>query len=186
MTASTRRHLTAALIAGGLAAATFAASTPAASAHEIEGPLTKETKSLLQRAKEGTEPYRDFDRAVADGFVPDGRGCVVDPEGTGTMGYRFINMARVFDPFDATNPEVLIYNQTNDGAMKLVAVEYIVVDSDQDPTTSDHPHFSEQVEFHGVTNAGAGWFYPLHAWLWKHNPNGVFTNYNPEASCPGA
>ena len=26
-------------------------------------------------------------------------------------------------------------------------------------------------------------FYTLHVWAWKENPNGTFTNWNPNVSC---
>jgi hypothetical protein len=28
-------------------------------------------------------------------------------------------------------------------------------------------------------------FYTLHVWAWKDNPNGTFTNWNPNVSCDG-
>ena len=28
-------------------------------------------------------------------------------------------------------------------------------------------------------------FYTLHVWAWKDNPNGTFTNWNPDVSCDG-
>lgn len=29
-------------------------------------------------------------------------------------------------------------------------------------------------------------FYELHAWVWKHNPNGMFHDWNPTVSCAAA
>jgi hypothetical protein len=29
-------------------------------------------------------------------------------------------------------------------------------------------------------------FYELHAWIWKHNPSGLFEDWNPSVRCPGA
>ena len=26
-------------------------------------------------------------------------------------------------------------------------------------------------------------FYSLHAWIWKHNPSGTFSMWNPNVSC---
>ena len=26
-------------------------------------------------------------------------------------------------------------------------------------------------------------FYELHAWIWKHNPSGMFEDWNPTVSC---
>jgi len=27
-------------------------------------------------------------------------------------------------------------------------------------------------------------FYIHHAWVWKHNPAGMFADWNPEVTCP--
>lgn len=35
-------------------------------------------------------------------------------------------------------------------------------------------------EFHPVPAAG---IWGLHAWVWKHNPDGMFADWNPEVSC---
>ena len=29
-------------------------------------------------------------------------------------------------------------------------------------------------------------FYSLHAWIWKHNPSGMFAPWNPNVSCANA
>jgi MoxR-like ATPase len=29
-------------------------------------------------------------------------------------------------------------------------------------------------------------FYELHAWIWKHNPRGMFDDWNPRVVCPAA
>ena len=29
-------------------------------------------------------------------------------------------------------------------------------------------------------------FYELHAWIWEHNPRGMFEDWNPRVSCAGA
>jgi hypothetical protein len=27
-------------------------------------------------------------------------------------------------------------------------------------------------------------FYLMHAWIWKHNPSGMMSDWNPEVTCP--
>ncbi len=34
-----------------------------------------------------------------------------------------------------------------------------------------------------VLNPALGW-YIHHAWVWKHNPAGVYADWNPLVSCP--
>ena len=100
------------------------------------------------------------------------------------MGVHMFDPARLATGFELTRPEVLIYEPQADGSMKLVAVEYVVMDADQDPSTDERPTFPGGVHFHGAAGGGeAPVFYPLHAWLWKTNPEGVFVDYNPRVSC---
>jgi hypothetical protein len=30
---------------------------------------------------------------------------------------------------------------------------------------------------------GMPWHYDLHVWVWKHNPGGIFAQFNPTVSC---
>ena len=40
------------------------------------------------------------------------------------------------------------------------------------------------MEMH-ILNPALNW-YILHAWIWKHNPAGMFVDWNPEVICPAA
>jgi hypothetical protein len=37
--------------------------------------------------------------------------------------------------------------------------------------------------FESPNRFGLPAFYTLHVWAWKDNPNGTFTNWNPDVSC---
>jgi hypothetical protein len=92
---------------------------------------------------------------------------------------------RLDGTIEATEPEALVYELRNDGSFKLVAVEYVV-----DKATWDASHSSKPVlfgqEFDTVTANPFGLdpFYALHAWVWKPNPSGILTPWNPRVSCP--
>ncbi len=83
------------------------------------------------------------------------------------------------DPvFNPTEPEVLLYAPDKHGNMKLVAVEYIVIDVGQPrPSFGDYP-----MDIGGTPVPVPHW--SLHVWVHKDNPNGVFAPFNPTVACP--
>ncbi len=158
----------------------LATATPAG-AHEITGPISGETRSALAKVRAATAAYHDLDTALADGFVQ-ASPCVSNPAGPGAMGVHFVDMARLATGFELTRPEVLIYEPQDDGRMRLVGVEYVVLDVNPDPTVDERPVFPGAIGFH-APHAGAVPAYTLHAYIWKHNPAGMFVDYNPRNSC---
>ena len=74
------------------------------------------------------------------------------------------------------------------GRQRLVALEYVVFQADWDPHHASPPElFGEEFELVPAGNRyGLPPFYELHAWLWKHNPAGMFEDWNPRVSCPAA
>ena len=153
-----------------------------AAAHEITGPINGESRAALASVRTATAAYHDVNAALADGFVP-ATPCVSNPAGPGEMGVHYVDMSRLATGFELTRPEVLIYEPQDNGRMRLVGVEYVALDADQDPTTDERPTFPGGVRFH-APHAGPGpVVYTLHAYLWKNNPAGIFTDYNPRNSC---
>lgn len=148
-----------------------------------DGGLTGAQRSVI---REATRQFRDVDTAIAAGYVP-AESCAELP-GVGTMGYHFVNPALAADAkVDPTMPEILVYNKTSDGRFRLDAVEYFVADADQDittdadrPTLMGHP-FEGPMDGH---EAGMPIHYDLHAWVYRHNPNGELSAWNPNLSCP--
>jgi hypothetical protein len=139
----------------------------------------------LAEVRRATAKYHNASNALADGYQPTEH-CVAVP-GLGGMGYHYINPALIGDPaVDPSKPEVLLYAPKNNGAIKLVAVEYLVVDADQDLSTDgDRPNLFD-VPFNGPMaghEPGMPVHYDLHAWIFKGNPNGVFADFNPKVSC---
>jgi hypothetical protein len=76
---------------------------------------------------------------------------------------------------DPNKPEALVYAVGSDGKLRLVAVEYIVNQSD----VAEPPHLL------GHHMHPFGPFFVLHAWVWQDNPTGTFEDWNPDvAPCP--
>lgn len=147
----------------------------------------------LSSARAATDQYHDISLAMDDGwgfklYDKDGIACI-DKPGVGAMGIHYVNGPLVPDgAVDATTPEALIYEPQKNGRLRLVAVEYVVLQDAWDAAHSSPPSlFGEEFT---LVPAGNRYdlpaFYELHAWLWKHNPRGMFDDWNPRASCDAA
>ncbi|GLC23495.1 hypothetical protein [Roseisolibacter agri] len=136
-----------------------------------------EANQALAAARAAAARFMDVDAAVAAGYAPQG-GCVAVP-GLGGMGVHYVNVAGVMDPtLDPANPEILVYEPQKNGRLRLVAVEYMQVNT---PGSSRPSLFD--VAFENGPPVGPMQTYALHAWVGQHNPNGTFTAFNPTVSC---
>ncbi len=108
--------------------------------------------------------------------------CIAHPT-DGAMGYHYFDHDAIHDvDVDPLRPEGLVYEPGPDGQLKLVAVEWIVpVALWEQAGNTDPPSVLGQ-EMH-VLNPALGW-YIIHAWVWKHNPSGIYEDWNPTVECP--
>jgi len=113
-------------------------------------------------------------QATKHGYVSDGH-CVSSP--AGGMGVHWVNSSLVDPVFDPLRPESVNFAPGPNGIPKLVAVEYIVINVGQPA-----PTFGGQAFDVGGTPVPVP-HWSLHVWLWKDNPNGLFTAFNPGVSC---
>jgi hypothetical protein len=139
----------------------------------------------LAAVRAATARYHRVDVAIADGYVLGYNGiitgCIAHPT-DGAMGYHYFRADLIDDPaVDPLRPEGLVYQPQPDGGLKLVAVEWIVP-GPVPPDPSLEPPVVLGNDMH-VLNPALGW-YIHHAWIWKHNPAGMFEDWNPEVSCP--
>lgn len=109
-------------------------------------------------------------------------GCVAHPT-AGAMGYHYFNKALIDDlVVDPLEPEGLVYAPGPDGRLQLAAVEYVVPGLASNPPGVSAPPSVLGMEM--VILVPAVGFYTLHAWVWRHNPAGMFAHWNPEVVCP--
>ncbi len=109
-------------------------------------------------------------------------GCIAHPT-AGAMGYHYFNKELIDDlEVDVTKPEGLVYEPLPNGKLKLVAVEYIVPGAGSNPPGVSEPPSVLGMDMHILVPA-VGW-YIQHVWVWKHNPSGMFEDWNPEVVCP--
>jgi hypothetical protein len=151
--------------------------------HEEE--ISAETGQLIADVRHATAPLRDFDSVEEVGY---GKflDCFTNNE-IGGMGQHYVNGDLVGDDvLDPLQPEALVYEPTEDGEMILVAFEYLVFADVWDPNDEgrEAPVLFDQ-EFHLKTNIpDTPPVWALHIWLWTHNPEGIFSDYNPLVFCP--
>jgi len=148
---------------------------------DAEGQLEKAAaqqtrqKRWLRQLRRATAKYRRIQVAAELGYDAQLTPC--QEVEVGGMGFHFGNLALFDDKVEALKPEVLLYEPQKDGRLRLVAVEYAV------PFTVWHeadPPELNGVAFHRNNTFGL-WI--LHAWVWKHNPEGVLEDWNPRVSC---
>lgn len=125
------------------------------------------TAQELKLARQATAKYLNIDSAIADGYIDVN---VVMPN----MGYHYQKPEYVDSVFDITHPEFLVYNKDNEGAFKLVAVEYAVP---LDLSLAAPGGFYGRQDVWDHNDEFGLW--TLHAWIWKFNPEGVFNATNP-------
>jgi hypothetical protein len=148
--------------------------------------------SALATARAGTAGYHNINAALGDGYglFTDAAGIAcIDKAGAGAMGIHYVKGALVGDPAEsAATPEALVYEPQPNGRLRLVAVEYVVLQSAWDAGHASPPSlFGEQFALIPAGNRyGLPPFYELHAWIWKHNPRDMFDDWNPNVTCNAA
>lgn len=148
-----------------------------------DGPATSNGSAELNRElaslRRVVAPLHNFDRAQAAGWSVQVTPCLEHPT-DGAMGFHYGNPAYIGDggAVSVTQPELLLFEPMENGQMRFVGVEYIVLFTDVPPTGPAPVLFGH--EFHPVPDAG---LWGLHAWVGRHNPSGMFADWNPLVSC---
>jgi hypothetical protein len=170
----------------------LAAAALAAVGLVVASTATGDNNGDLGKARAATAKFQQFSAAAADGRgeLKDAMGIAcIDAPGLGGMGIHWVKSSIVGDgAVDPNNPEAVIYEPQANGRMRLVAVEYVVFQSDWDANHSSPPSlFGHEFNFTPSPNRfGLPPFYSLHAWLWKNNPSGMFAPWNPNVTCSHA
>lgn len=150
----------------------------------------------LSELKQSTAKYHDLDVAMEDypGLViiegltsPDG--CVSDAA-AGGMGYHYAGAVALDDEVDFRTPELLVYAPVEGGPRtdpqgnpraRLAAFDYFIPYSDTWPDGGTAPTSEDMglaidppIDF--APSRFGGWMF--HIWLWEHNPDGMFSNWN--------
>jgi hypothetical protein len=165
----------------------------------------------LEEVRAATERFRDVNTALAEGYIRDPADLCETasmmglPASLGGMGIHYFrpDLLGITAPpsprvngagthTDFRRPGVLIYEPQADGTLELVAVENLVFAAAwhaaghlQPPSFHGVPYDSMADDPHTAVDE-AHMFEPhfdRHVWLYRDNPNGIFTPFNPAVSC---
>ena len=121
----------------------------------------------LSRVRAATAKYHNIAQADSDGYVDIN---LPIPH----MGWHYLKSALLDSTFDMEHPELLVYMNKPGGGYQLVAVEYAVPLS----MSANAPEgFTGDEDVWDVNTQFQLW--TLHAWVWYHNPDGMFAPFNP-------
>jgi hypothetical protein len=140
----------------------------------------------LAEVRQATTKYHDVNVAIADGYMPT-TSCIAGS--AGGMGFHYVNPTLARDSnLNLTTPEILLYASVG-GELKLVGVEYFFGIGRPDARIPD-PAPRSPILFGRTFNgpmlgheAGMPPHYDLHVWVWQANPEGLFTQFNPNVGC---
>lgn len=165
----------------------------------------------LAEVRVATERYRDVNVALAEGYIrePTNTCETADmmgrPAADGAMGIHFLrpDLLGISAPpnprvdgngthTDFLKPGVLIYEPKADGSLELVAVENLVFLKAWHAAGNAKPPNFHGVDFDRMVDDpktpideahGFEPHYDRHVWLYRENPKGIFTQFNPAVSC---
>jgi hypothetical protein len=160
--------------------------SPALAQHHGGEDQKNQSSELARVVREATERFRDVRVAEAEGYQLQ-FGCVSGSD-VGAMGLHFVNGPLVGDDvLDPAHPEIVLYEPTADGRLRLTGADFLVLKDVWDAGHAGPPQLMGQLFhlFEAPNRFGLPPFYTLHVWAWKDNPNGTFVNWNPRVSCDG-
>lgn len=204
----TTRLLTSALYAAMFAGLLTAAESAAGPA---KPPVPGPGEPTLDQVRAATAKYKDVNAALKDGYIRDpfdmcdSAEMMGQPASDGAMGIHFfrpdylgvtappnprVNGTSTYTDF--LKPAVLIYEPQANGSLELVAVENLVFIKAWEAAGHTAPPSYYGVPFDKMQDDPktpldeAHNFephYDRHVWIYRDNPKGVFTPFNPAVSC---
>ena len=155
------------------------ATEPSANVQARVSPNTTSSADVqkdLATLRRVTAPFHRFQAAVAAGWSAKITACMTSP--AGGMGFHYGNPGYIDGSVRVDQPELLLYEPEKNGDLRLVAVEYIIPytlhSRDAAPPTLFGQNFRQNDTFQ---------LWGLHAWVWQHNPSGMFADWNPTVTC---
>jgi hypothetical protein len=155
------------LLIGG--APMSAHKAPALAVDKDKHDLSAATHKELAQARRATAKYHDVAQAEADGYV----NFNLNVPGEGV---HYVKFSLIDGNFDPTQPEMLLYAPVpGENRLELAGVEYLV----PLPLSPTPPAgFSGEADQWRMDAEGFG-LWELNAWIWLHNPEGMFAHDNP-------
>ena len=165
----------------------------------------------LNTIRAASDRFRDVNVALAEGYVRDPGNMCDDaammgrPAELGVMGIHYFrpDLLGITGPpsprvsgtgthTDFMKPAILIYEPQADQSLQLVAVENLVfikaweAAGNTAPPTFQGVPYDKMADDPATAVDEAHMFephYDRHVWIYRDNPNGVFAQFNPNATC---
>jgi hypothetical protein len=141
---------------------------------------------LVDKVHGATSRYVDINVAFNEGFAV-ATPCVSGPD-TGAVGVHLVLSSRIASGvLNPEQPQALIYEPMANGAMRLVGVEFIVLESvwaPNNPANSVPALEGNLLNYVAYPNRyGLPAFYEIHVWAWEDNPKGSYADWNTHVTC---
>lgn len=146
---------------------------------------TAQEGALVQAVRQATERFKNVTSVSGPGEGYElAFGCVSGGD-FGAMGLHYVNMSLVDGEMDVTQPEIVLFEPTPNGGIRITGADYLIDAAAWNAKHSGPPQLMGQLFhlFDKPNRFGLEPFYTLHVWAWKSNPNGTFVNWNPDVSC---
>ena len=198
-------------LAPGLAAACGAALSPEDIARIDAASSPQPGEPTLAEIRRATDPYRDVNAALAAGYIRDPANMcetaemMGKPAADGAMGIHYfrpdlLGISAPPDPrvdgngtyTDFSHPAILLYEPQADGSLELIGVENLVFAKAWKEAGNDAPPSFHGIPYDPMADDPATTLdeahnfephYDRHVWLYRENPNGIFTPFNPRVTC---
>jgi hypothetical protein len=169
------------------------------------------TQPTLEAVVVATERFKDVNVALAEGYIRDPMNIcdtadmLGRPAELGVMGVHYfrpdvLGITGVEPRVNGTGthtdfltPAVLIYEPQADGSLALVAIENLAFIAAWEAAGNEGKPTFQGVDFDMMADDTATPdvdeahhfepHYDLHVWLYRDNPNGMFKQFNPAATC---
>ena len=179
----------------------------------IAGCAPKTSEPSLDEVKALAAKYRDVNVAIREGYTTDHKCTTAEmlgfPREMGAMGLHYVRRDLLGLPpkpapagsgrvhgtgtyTDFRKPAMLVYEPQADGSLQLVAVENLVFASAWQaagkkgpPTFRGQPYVLLTDKPETKVDEAHGWepHYELHLWLFRDNPNGMYSEFSPRVTC---
>ncbi len=145
---------------------------------EVTDGFSAAIKADVAKMRAATNAFHDLANAQAAGYPATTPSCVADST-MGGMGRHYLDRNIYDDKLDIEHPEMLIYAPVADGKLMLVGAEY-VIPFRLLPDTAKAPRlFGQELHPHSQYK-----YWYLHVWAWTKNKAGLFSDWDPEITCP--
>ena len=186
-------------------------ATAAAAVKTTRSQSAATNEPTLSELRAATAKYKDVKVALAEGFIRDPANMcdaaemMGKPKALGVMGIHYVrpDLLGITGPpnprvngtstyTDFNKPAILIYEPQADESLQLVAVENLVFIKAWEAAGNTKPPTYQGVPYDKMADDPKTEIdeahnfephYDRHVWIHRENPNGVYAQFNPNATC---